>query len=115
LVGEADNCAGASAVFAPDRLRKGVVGSMRERVAIYDKQRPGARRTGGPASSTRLRCDWHNVVRVSFMLHKSEKPQSVLDIAAAIVPVPLENAEIELVEGYSTPGKLVEIEVTARR
>jgi hypothetical protein len=49
------------------------------------------------------------------MLHKSEKPQSVLDIASAIAPVPLENAEIEPVEGYSTPGKLVEIEVTARR
>jgi hypothetical protein len=29
--------------------------------------------------------------------------------------VPLDNAEIELVEGYSRPGKLVEIEVTARR
>jgi hypothetical protein len=49
------------------------------------------------------------------MLHKSEKPQSVLDIASTIVLAPLENAEIELVEGYSTPGKLVEIEVTARR
>ena len=34
---------------------------------------------------------------------------------SAIVPVPLENAGIELVEGYSTPGKLVEIEVTAKR
>jgi len=71
-----------------------------------------------PRAGARLKengCDWHNVVRVSFMLHKSEKPQSVLDIASAIVPVPLENAEIELVEGYSTPGKLVEIEVTARR
>jgi hypothetical protein len=63
-----------------------------------------------PRAGARLkenRCDWHNVVRVSFMLHNSEKPQSVLDIASAIVPVPLENAEIELVEGYSTPGKLV--------
>ena len=71
-----------------------------------------------PRAGARLKengCDWHNVVRVSFMLHKSEKPQSVLDIASTIVPVPLENAEIELVEGYSTPGKLVEIEVTARR
>ena len=71
-----------------------------------------------PRAGARLKengCDWHNVVRVSFMLHKSEKPQSVLDIASAIVPVPLENAEIELVEGYSTPGKLVEIEVTATR
>src|SRR6516225_3613067 len=61
-----------------------------------------------PRAGARLKengCDWHNVVRVSFMLHKSENPQ----------PVPLEKAEIELVEGYSTPGKLVEIEVTARR
>jgi hypothetical protein len=42
-------------------------------------------------------------------------PHQYVPIASAIAPVPLENAEIELVEGYSTPGKLVEIEVTARR
>jgi hypothetical protein len=29
--------------------------------------------------------------------------------------VPLDNAEVELVDGYSRPGKLVEIEVTAKR
>jgi hypothetical protein len=29
--------------------------------------------------------------------------------------VPLDNAEVELVYGYSRPGKLVEIEVTAKR
>jgi hypothetical protein len=29
--------------------------------------------------------------------------------------MPLENVEIELVEGFSRPGKLVEIEITARR
>jgi len=51
----------------------------------------------------------------SHSCSKSEKPQSVLDIASAIVPVPLENAEDRAVEGYSTPSKLVEIEVTARR
>jgi enamine deaminase RidA (YjgF/YER057c/UK114 family) len=71
-----------------------------------------------PRAGARLKensCDWKNVVRISFMLHKSQPPQSVLDIASAIVPVPLDNAEIELVEGYSRPGKLVEIEVTARR
>jgi len=55
------------------------------------------------------------VVRISFMLHKSQDPQEVLAHAAALVPVPLDHAEIELVEGYSRPGKLVEIEVTARR
>ena len=30
-------------------------------------------------------------------------------------PVPLDDAEIEFVEGYSRPGKLVEVEITARR
>jgi hypothetical protein len=30
-------------------------------------------------------------------------------------PVALDEAEIEFVEGYSRPGKLVEIEITARR
>jgi hypothetical protein len=34
---------------------------------------------------------------------------------AALAPLPLDNAEIELVEGFSRPGKLVEIEITARR
>ncbi|MEA2904972.1 MAG: hypothetical protein QOI12_2359 [Alphaproteobacteria bacterium] len=71
-----------------------------------------------PRAGERLKengCDWKNVVRISFMLHKSQAPQSVLDCAAAIAPVPLDHAEIELVEGYSRPGKLVEIEVTARR
>ena len=39
-----------------------------------------------PRAGARLKengCDWHNVVRVSFMLHNSEKPQSVCsDIAS---------------------------------
>ena len=33
----------------------------------------------------------------------------------AAAPVPLDNAEVEWVDGYSRPGKLVEIEVTAKR
>jgi enamine deaminase RidA (YjgF/YER057c/UK114 family) len=71
-----------------------------------------------PRAGARLKengCDWKNVVSISFMLHKSQAPQSVLDVASAIVPVPLDSAQIELVEGYSRPGKLVEIEVTAKR
>jgi len=48
-----------------------------------------------------------NVVRFSFMLHKSEKPQVGARLAVSDRAVPLENGEIELVEGYSTPGKLV--------
>jgi enamine deaminase RidA (YjgF/YER057c/UK114 family) len=71
-----------------------------------------------PRAGARLRengCDWKNVVRISFFLHRSQDPQALLADAAALVPVPLDNAEIEFVEGYSRPGKLVEIEVTARR
>jgi enamine deaminase RidA (YjgF/YER057c/UK114 family) len=60
-------------------------------------------------------CDWRSVVRVSFFLDHNQEPDDLLDTVAALAPVPLENVEIELVEGFSRPGKLVEIEITARR
>jgi len=60
-------------------------------------------------------CDWRNVVRISFFLHKDHDPDALLTGIAKTVPVPLDNAEVEFVEGYSRPGKLVEIEITARR
>ena len=60
-------------------------------------------------------CDWRNVVRISFFLHKEQDPDALLTGVAKTVPVPLDNAEVEFVEGYSRPGKLVEIEITARR
>ncbi|HEY6257184.1 MAG TPA: Rid family hydrolase [Xanthobacteraceae bacterium] len=60
-------------------------------------------------------CDWHNVVRVSFFLDRSQEPDDLLGAVAALVPLPLAHAEIELVEGFSRPGKLVEIEITAKR
>ena len=60
-------------------------------------------------------CDWRNVVRVSFFLHRDQDPDALLSGIAALAPVPLEHAEIEFVEGFSRPGKLVEIEITARR
>jgi len=60
-------------------------------------------------------CDWSNVVGLSFFLHKAEDPDALLAGVARTVPVTLDNAAIELVEGYSRPGKLVEIEITARR
>src|SRR5438270_8863731 len=59
-------------------------------------------------------CDWNNVVRVSFLLHKEQDPAALLVAVAKTAPVRLDNAEIEFVEGYSRPGKLVEIEITAR-
>jgi enamine deaminase RidA (YjgF/YER057c/UK114 family) len=60
-------------------------------------------------------CGWNKVVRIAFCLHKDEDPEMLLKGVAATVPVSLENAEIEFVEGYSRPNKLVEIEITARR
>jgi hypothetical protein len=54
-------------------------------------------------------------VRVSFFLDHNQEPDELLSGVAAVAPVPLEHAEIEMVEGFSRPGKLVEIEVTARR
>jgi enamine deaminase RidA (YjgF/YER057c/UK114 family) len=71
-----------------------------------------------PRGRTLLRetgCDWGNVVRVSFFLHRDEDPQALLAGIAAAAPVPLEHAEIEFVDGYSRPAKRVEIEITARR
>jgi enamine deaminase RidA (YjgF/YER057c/UK114 family) len=72
-----------------------------------------------PRAGARLKengCDWKNLVRISFFVHKSQTPDMLVDaVNAAGVSLSLDDAEIEFVEGYSRPGKLVEIEVTARR
>jgi enamine deaminase RidA (YjgF/YER057c/UK114 family) len=60
-------------------------------------------------------CDWKNVVHVAFFLHRSEDPKALLDGIAATGTVPLDNCEVEQVDGYSRPRKLIEIEITARR
>jgi enamine deaminase RidA (YjgF/YER057c/UK114 family) len=60
-------------------------------------------------------CDWRNVVSISFFLHKDHDPDTLLTGVAKTVPVALDNAEVEFVEGFSRPGKLVEIEITAKR
>jgi len=59
-------------------------------------------------------CGWSDVVRVSCFLHKDQDPEVLLTAMAKTAPVPLDNAEIEFVEGYSQPGKLVEVEITAK-
>jgi enamine deaminase RidA (YjgF/YER057c/UK114 family) len=60
-------------------------------------------------------CDWPNVVRASLFLHRDEDPDALLAGIAKAAPIPLEHAEIELVEGYSRPAKRLEIEITAKR
>jgi enamine deaminase RidA (YjgF/YER057c/UK114 family) len=60
-------------------------------------------------------CGWRNVVHVAFFLHRSETPKALLDGIAATGTVPLEFCEVEQVDGYSRPNKLLEIEITAKR
>jgi enamine deaminase RidA (YjgF/YER057c/UK114 family) len=60
-------------------------------------------------------CSWRNVVHVALFLHRSEDPKALLDGIAATGTVPLDTCEVEQVDGYSRPGKLIEIEITAIR
>jgi len=60
-------------------------------------------------------CGWADVVRASFFLQQEQDPDALLAGVSGLAPLPLADAEIELVEGFSRPGKLVEIEITARR
>jgi enamine deaminase RidA (YjgF/YER057c/UK114 family) len=60
-------------------------------------------------------CYWSNVVGISCFLHKDCDPESLLAGIGKCVPVPLNNAKVEFVEGFSRPTKMVEIEITARR
>ena len=64
---------------------------------------------------TETGCDWNSVVHVALFLHRSEDPKALLDGIAAMGTVPLDNCEVEQVDGYSRPGKLIEIEITAKR
>lgn len=60
-------------------------------------------------------CTWANVVHVAFFLHRGKDPAALLDGIAATGTVPLDHCEVEQVDGYSRPGKLIEIEITAKR
>jgi enamine deaminase RidA (YjgF/YER057c/UK114 family) len=71
--------------------------------------------TRAGALLTETGCEWRNVVHVAFFLHRGEDPKALLDGVAATGTVPLDNCEVEQVDGYSRPGKLIEIEITAKR
>lgn len=60
-------------------------------------------------------CRWSDVVRMSVFLHKSVDYEMLLAGIGATVSPAVEVAEIEAVEGFSRPGKLLEIEITARK
>lgn len=58
---------------------------------------------------------WKQVVNVSCYLHESQKPEELRTHFRTLAdPFPV-RFEIYFVEGFSSPGKLVEVEVTAQR
>ena len=58
---------------------------------------------------------WKQVVNVSCYMHESQKPEELRAHFKTIAnPFPV-RFEIFFVEGFSSPGKLVEVEVTAQR
>ena len=59
-------------------------------------------------------CSWHDVVHVAFFLHRSEKLEDLRRLFGARVSAQIPEMEYAFVDGYSTPGKSIEIETTAK-
>ena len=57
---------------------------------------------------------WRNAMRVSYFLHRDQKLEELKRLLAQQLGGDLPaTAEYAFVDGYSSPGKLIEIEVTA--
>jgi enamine deaminase RidA (YjgF/YER057c/UK114 family) len=56
---------------------------------------------------------WERVARVSFYLHRSETIERLKELFARHLNVAPDRLEYAFVDGYSSPGKLCEVEVTA--
>ena len=61
------------------------------------------------------RSDWGHVVNVDCYLHESQSPENLRDCFVAVAGALPARFEINFVEGFSSPDKLVEVEVTAQR
>jgi enamine deaminase RidA (YjgF/YER057c/UK114 family) len=57
---------------------------------------------------------WDQVERMSCFLHRSQRIDELKDLIARAIDVRFPSFEVGFVDGYSSEGKLVEIEVTAR-
>ena len=56
---------------------------------------------------------WQKVARASFYLHRSQPLEKLKAIFDRHVKTPVPDREYIFVDGYSSPGKLCEVEVTA--
>jgi enamine deaminase RidA (YjgF/YER057c/UK114 family) len=65
------------------------------------------------ASLTDGGSSWDKVARVSFYLHRSQTIENLKALFAGHVTAKIPQLEYVFVDGYSSPGKFCEIEVTA--
>jgi enamine deaminase RidA (YjgF/YER057c/UK114 family) len=56
---------------------------------------------------------WDRVAKVSFFLHRSQKLENLKELFGSRVPAKIPAMEYSFVDGYSSEGKLCEVEVTA--
>lgn len=59
-------------------------------------------------------CSWDDVVHTAFFLHRSQKLEDLRKLFSQRVASQIPETEYAFVNGYSTPGKLIEVEVTAK-
>ena len=59
-------------------------------------------------------CSWDDVVHVAFFLHHSQKLEDLRNLFSARVSAQIPEMEYSFVDGYSTPGKSIEVETTAK-
>ena len=65
------------------------------------------------AALTHAGVDWTQVLKLSAILHRSQKLDDLRSIFSDLLPGNPAESEYAFADGYSTEGKLVEIEVTA--
>jgi enamine deaminase RidA (YjgF/YER057c/UK114 family) len=58
---------------------------------------------------------WDRVVKVSFFLHRSQRLENLRDLFSTRVTAKIPEMEYAFADGYSSEGKLCEVEVTATR
>ena len=67
------------------------------------------------SSLTDAGSSWDKVVKVSFFLHRSQKLETLRGLFGETVKAEIPQVEYAFVDGYSSKGKLIEVEVTAER
>jgi enamine deaminase RidA (YjgF/YER057c/UK114 family) len=82
-----------------------VLPTLEEQLANILPRIEGSLKDGGTS--------WGKVERVSFYLHRSQTVEALKQIFAQHVKAVIPQMEYVFVDGYSAPGKLCEIEVTA--